>query len=69
MDYTLLGFKVVGQMFNAHPVFVHFPIALIPASLLLYFLGVVLKNRSLLVGGRACLYMALAGAAVAVGTG
>lgn len=57
------------EMFNVHPAFVHFPIALIPVALLLYFLGTVLSNCSLNVAVRACLYLALFSGAITVLTG
>lgn len=54
MDWSLLGFRGLDQVFNVHPVFVHFPIAFFPASLLLYILAfesvMVLQNGDL--GGR-----------------
>lgn len=56
-------------MMNVHPAFVHFPIALLPSSLLFYALGLVWGVRSLLVAGRACLYLAASGALLAVVTG
>lgn len=69
MDFSLLGFSGLNKVFNLHPLFVHFPLALIPASLLFYCLGTVLKKESLLVAGRGCLYFALLGAMAAVWTG
>jgi uncharacterized membrane protein len=69
MDISLLGFSGFGQLYNVHPAFVHFPIAFLPASFGLYLLGVVLKRKSLLMSGRTCLYLALAGGLAAVGTG
>ena len=69
MDTSLLGFAALHEMFNLHPMFVHLPLALIPAALLFYFLGTVFRNPSLLAAGRASLYVALAGAVVSVWTG
>ena len=69
MDFSLLGFQGLRQVFNVHPVFVHFPIALFPSALLLYGLGIILNWRAACVAGRACLYLAMAGTVVAVLTG
>jgi len=69
MDFSLLGFQGLHQVFNVHPVFVHFPIALFPSALLLYGLGIMLNWRAACVAGRACLYLAVAGTMVAVATG
>ena len=69
IDPSLLGFQGLQQVFNVHPVFVHFPIALFPSALLLYGLGIFLNWRSCCVAGRACLYLAAAGTIIAVVTG
>lgn len=69
MDFSLLGFSGMAGMMNVHPAFVHFPIALLPSSLLFYALGLMVGRRSLLVAGRACLYLAAASSLLAVGTG
>ncbi len=69
MDPSLLGFQGLRQVFNVHPVFVHFPIALFPSALLLYGLGIFLNWRSCCVAGRACLYLATAGTVIAIVTG
>ena len=69
MEWTLLGFKGLTALFNVHPAFVHFPIALLPASLLFYFIGIVRKQSSFLFAGRFCLYLALPAAIITVWTG
>ena len=69
MDFSLLGFSGLRQVYNIHPVLVHFPVALFPSALLLYFLGFLLNRRALNVAGRSCLYLASAGALLAVLTG
>jgi uncharacterized membrane protein len=69
MDLGLFGLQGLQQVFNVHPVFVHFPIALFPSALLLYGLGIVLNWRAACVAGRACLYLAAAGTLIAVITG
>ncbi|MFA5975779.1 MAG: DUF2231 domain-containing protein [Elusimicrobiota bacterium] len=68
-DPALLGFSGLREVFNLHPAFVHFPIALIPAALLLYFLGILLAKPALNIAGRACLYFSLISGIVAVWTG
>jgi uncharacterized membrane protein len=69
MDFSLLGLQGLRQVFNVHPVFVHFPIALFPSALLLYGLGIALNWRAACIAGRACLYLATAGTLLAVMTG
>lgn len=69
MDWTLLGFKGLGQVVNIHPVFVHFPVALFPVSWLFYFVGAIFKKEKFLFVGRFSLYLAFLAAAVAVLTG
>lgn len=69
IDPALLGFSGLKEIVNAHPAFVHFPLALFPSALLLYGLGILLKRSSWIVAGRACLYLAAAGTAVTIWTG
>lgn len=69
MDWGLLGFKAVAELFNIHPMFVHFPVAFLPGAFLLFGLGLVFKKPGLYLAGRACLYMAAAGALAALTTG
>jgi len=69
IDPVLLGFSGLREIVNAHPAFVHFPVALFPSALFLYGLGIVLNWRAASAAGRACLYLAVAGTAVAVITG
>jgi len=68
-DPALLGFSGMRELFNVHPVFVHFPIALFPSALLLYGLGIIFNWRTVCSAGRACLYLAAAGTVLAVMTG
>lgn len=49
--------------------FVHFPVAFLPGAFLLFTLGTAFKKAELNAAGRACLYMAAAGALAAVSTG
>lgn len=69
MDWSLLGFKGLGQVLNVHPVFVHFPIALFPTTLLFYFIGIVFRKEKFLFTGRICLLLAFLAAAITVITG
>lgn len=69
MDWSLMGLGAVRELFNIHPMFVHFPVAFLPGAFLLFGLGIVLKKAELNAAGRACLYMATAGALAALITG
>jgi len=54
---------------NAHPMFVHFPIALWVVAGLFLFLGMVRQREDLFIAGRWLLSLGAIGAAAAVGTG
>lgn len=69
MDWALLGFKGLGEVLNIHPVFVHFPIALFPTTLLFYFLGIVWKKGRWVFAGRMSLVLAFLSTALTVLTG
>lgn len=69
MDWSLLGFKGLGEVLNIHPVFVHFPIALYPTALLFYGLGILKKHNNLALAGQICLGLGLAGTLLSVVTG
>lgn len=69
MDWSLLNFDTVREVYNVHPMFVHFPVALLPCAFLLYLAGVLGKWKSLFIAGRACLYLGIVGACLAVFTG
>ncbi len=69
IDFSQYGFDGITQMMNAHPAFVHFPIALLPAILVFYCLGTWLKWPSLLIAGRATLYLAFLSLIIVVYTG
>lgn len=69
MDWSLLGFSAVRELFNIHPIFVHFPVAFLPGAFLLFAIGIAFKKSELNAAGRACLYLAVAGALAAVITG
>lgn len=44
MNFSFLGFRGLEEVFNIHPVFVHFPIVLFPLCLLLYLLSLKIKG-------------------------
>lgn len=63
------GLKGAQDVINVHPLFVHFPIALLLESLAFYFLGMVFKKEELLKAGKWTLYFGTLAAAVTVWTG
>lgn len=69
MDWSLYGFEGLTEILNVHPAFVHFPIALFPAALLFFGLGLALRREPFLIAGRSCLYLAVLSVAVVVYTG
>lgn len=69
MDWSLLGFQGLSQLFNTHPVFVHFPIALFPTAFLFYLIGVLRKRKDMLLSGQICLALGLISTIVTVLTG
>jgi uncharacterized membrane protein len=64
-----LGLEGVREMISIHPLFVHFPIALLTVSGVFYLLGAVLNKEGLLEAGRWTLYAGTVSAAAAIGTG
>lgn len=69
MLQTVLGLQGLGEVLNYHPLFVHFPIALLLGSAFFYFLGVLLRKEDLLVAGKWTLYLGAVSAAAAVWQG
>lgn len=69
IDFSKYGFGGLTRMINVHPVFVHFPIVLLPMALLFYGLGISFKWRAWIVAGRVTLYLAFAAVIIAVLTG
>lgn len=69
IDFSQYGFDGLTNLMNVHPAFVHFPIALVPAMLIFYGLGTWLKLPSLLIAGRATLYLAFLSLILVVYTG
>ena len=66
---ALLGLGGLKEMISVHPLFAHFPVALLLASAFLYFLGVLTKKSALQDAGRWTLWLGTATAALAVWTG
>lgn len=63
------GFEGAKELINHHPLFTHFPIALLLASLGFYLMGLVFKKEHFLKSGQWTLYLGTLSAAVAVWTG
>lgn len=63
------GFKGASELLNVHPLFVHFPIALLLASLVFYFLGLMLRKEELFAAGKGTLFLGTVSAGLAVWTG
>ena len=67
MDWRLLNFEGMRELYNLHPMWVHFPVAMLPSALLLYMLAHLLKRQSLGDSARICLYLGtLGGVAAAI---
>ena len=62
------GLDGVKELVNLHPLFTHFPVALLLSSLGFYLLGLVFKKEHFLKTGQWTLYFGTLGAAAAVGT-
>lgn len=65
----LMGFQGLREMISIHPVFAHFPVALLTLSAVFYFLGASLKKETLLEAGKWTLWSGVLSTAVAVWTG
>lgn len=63
------GLKGAQEATNIHPLFVHFPIALLLTSTAFYFLGTLFRKQDLLAVGKWELYLGTLSAAVTVWTG
>ncbi len=63
------GLQGVQEMINIHPLFVHFPIALLLAASMFYFLGSIFKKEELFVAGKWSLFLGTLGSGVAVWSG
>jgi uncharacterized membrane protein len=69
MNMRLLGFSSLLHSSNMHPAFVHFPLALVPVSLILFAGGHLADSAGVRLAGRVCLWLALVSVMVAVFTG
>ena len=65
----LFFFPGVQHLQNIHPLLVHFPIALLSAAALMYWLGFLTRRESWLWTGLWTLVLGVLGAAAAVGSG
>jgi uncharacterized membrane protein len=65
----LFAFSGVQHLQNIHPLLVHFPIALLSAATLMYWLGFLARRESWLWTGLWTLVLGALGAAAAVGSG
>lgn len=63
------GLQGIQEMINLHPLFVHFPIALLMGAVAFYFLGNFLKKEELLAAGKWALFFGTLGASAAVWSG
>ncbi len=63
------GLKGAQELINFHPLFVHFPIALLLTSTAFYFLGSIFRKEELFAAARWELYFGTLSAALAVWTG
>jgi len=63
------GLKGLGEVINIHPLFVHFPIALLLTSFACFLLGTLFKKDELLITGKWALYFGTLAAAATVLTG
>ena len=63
------GLEGVKELVNIHPLFTHFPIALLLTSLGFYLLGLIFKKEHFLKTGQWTLYFGTLGAGAAVWTG
>jgi len=66
---SLLGLKGLTEMISIHPVFVHFPVALMCVSALFYFLGAATKKQGLAEAARWTLYAGTLTCVPAIWTG
>lgn len=69
MDFSLFGFQGFREYFNLHPIFIHFPIVLIPTSFLFYLIGWKLRKEGILNAAHLILLLAFGSAIAAVISG
>ena len=63
------GLQGAMELINVHPLFVHFPIALLMACVVFYIVGIIFKKGNLLIAGKWTLYLGTLSATFAVWTG
>lgn len=63
------GLQGVQELLNIHPVFVHFPVALLLTAVAFYFLGAIFRKEEFLSTGKWVLHAGTLSAAVTVWTG
>ena len=63
------GLQGAMELINVHPLFVHFPIALLMVCVFFYAAGLIFKKENLLIAGKWSLYLGTLSAASAVWTG
>lgn len=63
------GLQGAKEILNPHPLFVHFPIALLLSAVGFYFLGTILRKEHFFVAGKWTLYFGTLSALAAVRTG
>ena len=64
-----MGLQSLKEIISIHPLFVHFPIALLLLSAVFYGAGALFKNENLTQAGRWTLYAGMLSAVIAVLTG
>lgn len=69
MDFSHLGFYGLRELFNVHPLFVHFPIVLFPLSLFFYVLSIKIQKNGLRLGAHLILLLAAISVIITTVTG
>ena len=69
MDLSALSFEGVRRARNLHPMFVHFPLALVPTSFFFYVIGYGFRHRGFLFAARVLVALAFAATVIAWLTG
>src|SRR3989338_590852 len=63
------GLQGAMELINVHPLFVHFPIALLMICVFFFIVGIIFKKENLLIAGKWTLYLGTLSTALAVWTG
>jgi uncharacterized membrane protein len=69
MNLGVLGFEGVRHAKNLHPMFVHFPLALVPTSFCFYAIGIATGRRDFAFAGRSVLFLSFVSTLLAFFTG